>query len=78
MAESIYHKQKSVFAALEATEGTYVAPAASAFILTENLAITPVMSVRDSATVYADDVGVVQVEKLATKYSTITFDVPHS
>lgn len=78
MAESIYHKQKGIFAALETTEGTYVAPTATAFILTENLAITPINAVNDSSLVYADDVGEVQVEKLATRHSTLTFDVPHS
>lgn len=78
MPESINVKNKAIFFALEATEGTYNAPAASTFILTEGLQVTPVVPKRDSAEVYSDTTGSIQVEKLATKHSQFSMDILHS
>lgn len=76
MAESIYYGNKGLFVALETTEGTYVAPAATAFIMTEELTVTPVQRKGDTLNIDTIDAGLVGKEMFATKYTEMSFKVP--
>ncbi|WP_028488088.1 phage tail tube protein [Thiothrix lacustris] len=76
MAESIIHKQKALFFLLEATEGTLVNATAASFIMTEDLAITPVVAEKDAVEVWGSDIGAVRKEVIGDKHSEASFKVP--
>jgi hypothetical protein len=69
MAESILVKQQGFFFGLEATEGTYVAPSATTFLVTEDFAVTPVVADMDSIDTWGSDVGLVQKKMIGAKYT---------
>ena len=78
MAESIYEKKKALFFNVETTSGTYLAPSATAFILTENFQCDPVNAQREKIEVYSDSTGLYNAELLAQINATFKFNVPHS
>lgn len=78
MPDAIYYGNKGIFVSLEATDGTYVAPTTTGFIMTEDLAVTPVSRMGDTANIDSIDNGLVSKEMIATKYSQYDFKVPLS
>lgn len=78
VAESIYYGDKGIFVALEATEGTYLAPTATGFIVTEDLSVTPSVWVGDTVNIDSLDNGVIAKDFLSTRYTQYDFKVPLS
>ena len=78
MAESILAAQKGFFFALETTESTYVSPAATTYLLTEDFSCTPVIADKDVVEVWGSDVGLVQKTMHGAKSSKFSFKSPLS
>lgn len=78
MAESIYIGRKGLFFALQTVEATYVAPAASAFILTEDFQYVPQAAQRDTVNLDSLDNGFATKTMFSSHNSTFSFKVPLS
>lgn len=78
MAESIYVGRKGLFFALETVEGTYVAPTATAFIMTEDFQYTPVVKKSDTVTLDSLDNSLVAKEMISSRSTGFQFKVPFS